>query len=125
MVRQRVSCEHSGRAATDAADGRQSMTNPADPNQPAPGYPGTPPQGPPPPGYPPPPQGAPQQGYQPMPPPGQAGPPQGYMDRATQVAALPPLPPGTSLATAGKRIGTFLLAIVLAVVTRGIGYLIC
>jgi uncharacterized RDD family membrane protein YckC len=94
------------------------MTNPGDPNQPPQGYPGAPPAQ-----YPAaPPQGAPPQGY--PPPPGQAGTPQGYMDRATQVGALPPLPPGTSLATAGKRIGTYLLELVLAVVTLGIGYLI-
>ncbi|PZS20018.1 MAG: hypothetical protein DLM57_02560 [Pseudonocardiales bacterium] len=37
---------------------------------------------------------------------------------------LPPLPQGTELATAGKRIGTYLLELVLAVVTLGIGYLI-
>jgi uncharacterized RDD family membrane protein YckC len=48
----------------------------------------------------------------------------GYMDRATQVPGLPPLPPGTELASAGKRIGTYLLEIVLAVVTLLIGYLI-
>jgi uncharacterized RDD family membrane protein YckC len=40
------------------------------------------------------------------------------------VQGLPPLPPGTELAAAGRRIGTFLLDIVLAVVTLGIGYLI-
>ena len=115
------------------------MTNPADPNQPPPGYPpapppqGPPPQGPPPqgappgyagppPGYagPPPAYGAPQAGYQPMP----AGPPPGYMDRATQVPGMPPLPPGTELASAGKRIGTVLLEIVLAVITLVIGYII-
>ena len=35
-----------------------------------------------------------------------------------------PLPAGTDLATAGKRIGTALLEIPLAIVTLGIGYLI-
>ena len=54
-------------------------------------------------------------GYAPGPPPTQ-----GYGD----VPGQPPLPPGTELATAGKRIGTYLLEIVLAVVTLGIGYLI-
>jgi uncharacterized RDD family membrane protein YckC len=113
------------------------MTNPADPNQPPPGYPtAPPPQGGPPPGYPagppqgPPPPGypgaPPPAGYQPMPPPGyqQQGPPPGYLDRATQVGAMPPLPPGTELASAGKRIGTALLEIVLAIVTLVIGYII-
>lgn len=96
----------------------------SDPNQP-------PEQNPPPP--PPPPQ-QPPPGYQPPPPPpgyGQqppqpgypAAPPPGIMDRATQVGPVP-LPPGTELASAGKRIGTYLLEIVLAVVTLGIGYLI-
>lgn len=46
------------------------------------------------------------------------------MDRATQVGVLPPLPPGTELATAGKRIGTNLLEIVLIVVTLFVGYLV-
>jgi uncharacterized RDD family membrane protein YckC len=86
------------------------------PQQPPPGY-----QAAPPPGY----QGAPPPGYQGAPPPGYpAAPPPGLMDRATQVSAMPPLPPGTELATAGKRIGTYLLEIVLAIVTLLIGYLI-
>jgi uncharacterized RDD family membrane protein YckC len=86
-----------------------------DPNQAPPQPPPPPPQTsppPPPPGY-----AAAPQGYP-------AAPPPGLMDRATQVAAMPPLPPGTELATAGRRIGTYLLEIVLAVVTLGIGYLI-
>lgn len=110
------------------------------PAGPPPGYPPPPPgqQPPPPPGYgaqpgygAPPPQGygAPQGGYQPMPPPGYQQPGQppagyGYMDRATQVPGMPPLPPGTELASAGKRIGTALLEIVLAIITLVIGYLI-
>jgi uncharacterized RDD family membrane protein YckC len=114
------------------------MSQPNDPyNQPPPSgtnppqqggqYP--PPQGPPPQGY----QAAPPPGYQAAPPPGyQAAPPQGYpsapppglMDRATHVGAMPPLPPGTELASAGKRIGTYLLEIVLFIVTLVIGYLI-
>jgi uncharacterized RDD family membrane protein YckC len=114
------------------------MSQPNDPyNQPPPSgtnppqqggqYP--PPQGPPPPGY----QAAPPPGYQAAPPPGyQAAPPPGYpaapppglMDRATHVGAMPPLPPGTELASAGKRIGTYLLEIVLFIVTLVIGYLI-
>ncbi|MCW2598061.1 MAG: hypothetical protein JWP39_3949 [Jatrophihabitans sp.] len=97
------------------------MTQPYDPlqkqQQPAPGgYPAAPPpQG----GYPAPPQG----GY-PAPPPqgGYPAPPQhgGY----PAAPGLPPLPPGTELATAGKRIGTYLLEIVLAIVTLGIGYIV-
>ena len=82
-------------------------------------------------GYPPPQQGGyptappPQQGGYPPPggayppAPGYGAPPSGY-----NVQGLPPLPPGTELAAAGRRIGTFLLDIVLAVVTLGIGYLI-
>jgi uncharacterized RDD family membrane protein YckC len=103
---------------------------------------GPPPQGPPPQGPPPPPgyqaapppgyQTAPPPGYQAAPPPGYQAPPQGYpaapppglMDRATHVGAMPPLPPGTELASAGKRIGTYLLEIVLFIVTLVIGYLI-
>ncbi|MDT4936333.1 MAG: hypothetical protein QOG80_4, partial [Pseudonocardiales bacterium] len=63
-------------------------------------------------------------GYQQAPSGYPAAPPPGLMDLATHVGALPPLPPGTSLATPGKRIGTYLLEIVLAVVTLLIGYLI-
>jgi uncharacterized RDD family membrane protein YckC len=89
-----------------------------DPNQPPPPPPPTYPLPPPPPvgqapGYPPPPQ----QGYP-------AAPPPGLMDRATHVPGMPPLPPGTGLASAGRRIGTYLLEIVLFIVTLGIGYLI-
>lgn len=103
------------------------MTNPPDPNQPPPGYPPAPPPQAPSQAYPPPP------GYPSAPPPGPGyqsppgyppGPPMGYMDRATQVGVMPPLPPGTELAPAGKRIGTFLLEVVLAVVTLLIGYFI-
>jgi len=117
------------------------MTNPTDPNQqppsayppapppqppgPPPGYPPAPPPGypsapPPGPGY----QGAPPPGYPSAPPTYPSGVPQGYMDRATMVPGLPPLPPGTELAPAGKRIGTFLLEILLVIVTLVIGYLI-
>jgi uncharacterized RDD family membrane protein YckC len=46
------------------------------------------------------------------------------MDRATAVPGMPPLPPGTELAPAGKRIGTVFLELLLFVVTLGIGYLI-
>jgi uncharacterized RDD family membrane protein YckC len=46
------------------------------------------------------------------------------MDRATQIGSMPQFPPGTELASSGKRIGTALLEIVLAVVTLMIGYLI-
>jgi uncharacterized RDD family membrane protein YckC len=83
------------------------MTQPYEPQQqPAPG------------GYPAPPQ---QQGAYPAPPQGGYPPPaqSGY-----GTPGLPQLPPGTELATAGKRIGTYLLELVLAVVTLLIGYLI-
>jgi uncharacterized RDD family membrane protein YckC len=105
------------------------MTQPDDPFQKQPPPEGGDPAGPPQGGYSsPPPQGGdfpappeqggyatPAPGYASAPPPTQGyGPPQG----------LPPLPPGTELASAGKRIGTYLLEIVLAVVTLGIGYLI-
>jgi uncharacterized RDD family membrane protein YckC len=64
-------------------------------------------------GYPPPQQG----GYPPAP--GYGAPPPGY-----NVQGLPPLPPGTELATAGRRIGTFLVDVVLLIVTLVIGYYI-
>jgi uncharacterized RDD family membrane protein YckC len=116
--------------------------DPANPGQQPPAYPPPPPpqQGgfPPPqqPGFPPapPPQ---QGGYPAAPPPQQGGypPPGGNYPPAPGYGAppppgyniqgpLPPLPPGTELATAGRRIGTYLLDILLAVVTLGIGYLI-
>jgi uncharacterized RDD family membrane protein YckC len=99
-------------------------------------FPPPPPQGgfpaPPPQGFPPPPQGGygppPAQGY---PPPQQGGyPPQGYAAAPPPAQGygappgLPPLPPGTQLATAGKRIGTYLLELVLVVVTLFIGYIV-
>lgn len=80
------------------------MTQPNDPYQ----------QQPVPTSYPAPPPG----GYAPAPPALQAY--GGY----PAVPGQAPLPPGTDLATAGKRIGTYLLEIVLAIVTLGIGYLI-
>jgi uncharacterized RDD family membrane protein YckC len=86
------------------------MTQPYDPLQQQQaaqgGYPAPPPQG----GYP----RQPQAGY--PAPPAQSGYP--------AAPGLPPLPPGTELATAGKRIGTYLVDLVLAIVTLGIGYLI-
>jgi uncharacterized RDD family membrane protein YckC len=117
------------------------MTNPADPNQPGyqppppPGYPAAPPppagpppgyQNAPPPGYQAPPPGyqGPPPGYQGAPPGYPPAPPMGYMDQATQVAAMPQFPPGTELAPAGKRIGTFLLEFVLVVVTLVIGWIV-
>src|SRR5262249_1921571 len=128
--------------------------DPANPGQPAgqqpPAYPPPPPPGsfgpppphaafpsappPPPPGGPPPPPpqrgvsrapppprrgGPPPPGGAPPPAPGYGAPPPGY-----NVQGLPPLPPGTELATAGRRIGTFLIDILLAIVTPGIGYLV-
>lgn len=110
------------------------------PQQPPPGYPpqqpppGYPPQQPPP-GYPPP--GQPQQppqGWQPPPnqPYGYAAAPAAYtgggqpgpagtvFDQNTGLY----LPPGTQLATIGRRIGAFFLSLVLVVVTLVIGYLV-
>src|SRR5581483_6446117 len=100
------------------------MSEPTDPTQPAEGWsapppPAAPPPASPPPAMPPPPasQPAPPPGYQGPPPTGYpSAPPPGLMDRATNVA-VPPLPPGTELAPAGKRIGTFFLEILLAIVT--------
>lgn len=113
---------------------------PPDPNQPPPGHPSAQPQSQPqsqpqgqpqgpPPGYAAPPPAYGGGGYQPTPQPGYpaAGQPPagyGYMDRATQVPGMPPLPPGTELASAGKRIGTALLEVVLVIITLFIGYLI-
>ena len=118
------------------------MTQPDDPFQkqpPPPGNPAAPPEqgsysSPPPQGgypAPPPPQGggfppAPQSGY----PPQGGNPPQGYAPAPPPTQAygpppgLPPLPPGTSIPSAGKRIGTYLLDCVLAIVTLVIGYII-
>jgi uncharacterized RDD family membrane protein YckC len=113
---------------------------PAPPGGPPPqqGY-GPPPQqgyGPPPQqGYGPPPQQGygppPQQGYLPSAPPvpagygyGQAGgpvvPPGMYFDQASGLM----LPQGVELASSGRRIGAYFLAIPLAIVTLGIGYVI-
>jgi uncharacterized RDD family membrane protein YckC len=82
-------------------------------------------------GYPPPQQ----QGFPPAPPPQQQGgyPPPGNYPPAPGYGApppgyntqgLPPLPPGTELATAGRRIGAYLLDSLLVLVTLLIGYLI-
>jgi len=90
------------------------------------GYEAPPPQAyAPPQGYAPPPQG-----YTPMPPaqvaeygyaqPGTAVPPGFYYDQLSGLT----LPQGTELATVGRRIGAYFLAIPLAIVTLGIGYLI-
>ena len=111
------------------------MTQPPDPNiqQPPPGT--LPPSG----GYPPP--GAPGAGYAyeqpppadpyatPMPPPGAYA----YEQPGTGLAAagtyLDPasglvLPQGTELASVGRRVGAYFLAIPLSIVTLGIGYII-
>jgi uncharacterized RDD family membrane protein YckC len=110
------------------------MTVPNDPNNPnqPPGYPrpSGPPTGPPPayqqpPSYsPPPPQG---QGFPAAPPVqpeygyGQVSAPPGmYVDPASGLV----LPNGTTLATPGRRIGAYFLAIPLFIVTLGIGYII-
>jgi uncharacterized RDD family membrane protein YckC len=104
----------------------RDMTQPA-PVSPPPqaGYP--PPQGaypPPQAGYPPP-----QGGHLPSAPPVQAGygigqpavvPPGMYFDQASGLM----LPQGVALASSGRRIGAYFLAIPLAIVTLGIGYLI-
>jgi hypothetical protein len=110
-------------------------------------FPPPPPQGgyqpaPPPQGFPPPPQGGygpppaqggyppaqqggyPPQGYGSAPPPSYAeqnyAPPGTYFDQASGLN----LPNGTTLASPGKRIGAYLLEIVLFVVTLGIGYIV-
>jgi uncharacterized RDD family membrane protein YckC len=103
------------------------MTDPTDPNVNQPGEGSVPPSG----GYPPPPpppQGTPPYGYgqqapqaspaygygQPAPPPG------AYFDQASGLM----LPQGVELASIGRRIGAYFLAIPLAIVTLGIGYVI-
>jgi len=98
---------------TDSGD--QYNSPPPGGQPPPPG--GQPPAGyqPPPPGYQPPPPGA--QGYPAAPPPGYQ-PPQGYPAPGVQ------LPPGVQVATTGRRIGAFFLAIPLSIVTLVIGYLI-
>jgi uncharacterized RDD family membrane protein YckC len=97
---------------------------PTDPNQPQGGPPpwtpppGGPPQGGPPPAWTPAPPPTAAYGYG-QPPPG--GPPPGlYYDQASQLT----LPAGTQLASVGRRIGAYFLAIPLAIITLGIGYLI-
>lgn len=114
---------------------------PAAPPPPGAQPPGYPPLQPPqqPGGYPPPPgypqQGAPPPGYPPQGPPGQS---YGYPPAPTAPQAMPTgpggtvldpasglyLPPGTQLASVGRRIGAYFLAIPLFVVTLGIGYII-
>jgi uncharacterized RDD family membrane protein YckC len=130
------------------------MTQPPDPNiqqQPG-GYPPQPDAFPPPPGMPPPQQGMPppQQG---MPQPGMAPPQPGMGAPPPQAGYYPPAPPvpmsaygqpnvavlpgmyydpnsglqlpdQTELASVGRRIGAYFLAIPLIIVTLGIGYLI-
>ena len=85
---------------------------------PPPGYQAPPPgyQAPPP-GYQAPPPGAPQ-GYPPAPPPGYMPPAQGYPAPGVH------LPPGVEVASTGRRIGAYFLAIPLIIVTLVIGYLI-
>lgn len=93
------------------------MTQPYDPQMPPPqGEPAQPP---------PPPMGYPQ--APPPPPPGTYGQPGGavvatgmYYDQASGLT----LPQGTELASVGRRIGAYFLAIPLAIVTLGIGYII-
>ena len=101
------------------------MTEPPDQFQPPPGQP---PPGQPPPAQAPPGQAPPGQdqarGYAPavypaVPPPPML-PPGMYLDRDSGLA----LPNGTALASSGRRIGAFFLAIPLSIITLGIGYVI-
>src|ERR1700712_5857687 len=97
---------------------------PSDPNQP---QGGPPPWTPPQPGNSP---GSPPPAWTPAPPPTAAygygqpapgGPPPGlYYDQASQLT----LPAGLQLASVGRRIGAYFLAIPLFIVTLGIGYII-
>jgi uncharacterized RDD family membrane protein YckC len=116
------------------------MTQPPDPDmtQPAPADVHQPPPmdvpAPPPADAPPPPPGAgppPQPGYLPPAPPVPAGygygqpggmvaPPGMYFDQASGLL----LPQGVELASSGRRIGAYFLAIPLAIITLGIGYVI-
>lgn len=93
----------------------------SDYHQPGPGQ--QPPSGPPPAGWAgygtPPQYGAPPQwGYAPVPTPG--GPPGTYFDQTTGLW----IPEGTTLASAGRRIGAWFLGALLVIVTLVIGYLI-
>lgn len=122
------------------------MTTPSDPGQPEQNFPGE--HVPPPGGYPslgePPPQSGPAYPSPPSaagyPPPPNAGfPPPGSYPAAPTYQQLPQtdaagrvydpvsglhLPPGTELASNGRRIGAYFLAIPLFIVTLGIGYII-
>jgi uncharacterized RDD family membrane protein YckC len=121
------------------------MTNPDDPtNQPAPGFNPPPPPSyspppPPSPGFPPPPPSYPapdaSSGQYPPPPPQAPPVPAGYGYGQVAPGSIPPgmyvdpnsgllLPNGTELASVGRRVGAFFLAIPLAIITLGIGYLI-
>lgn len=73
--------------------------------------------------YPPPTASGPYGGYPPAPPPmtaPQVGPGGLVLDQASGLY----LPPGTQLASVGRRIGAYFLAIPLAIVTLGIGYVV-
>jgi uncharacterized RDD family membrane protein YckC len=87
-------------------------------------YGGPPPQYAPPPGQqwgPPPQPPGPQPGFPAVPPPSGGGPAGGYYhDNASGLY----LPAGVELASVGRRIGAYFLAIPLAIVTLGIGYVI-
>jgi uncharacterized RDD family membrane protein YckC len=80
------------------------------------GWPPPPPPQQPPPGYVPA-----QQPYQPAP---SAPPGYGYGQPAPQWGAGAQLPPGVVVASTGRRVGAYFLAIPLAIVTLGVGYLI-
>ena len=106
---------------TEPSDPSQPPVQPSQPSyesppasyqQPAPGY------QPPPPGYQPAPPIPPQYGYGQMAP--ATVPPGMFYDPASALV----LPNGTQLASVGRRIGAYFLAIPLFVVTLGIGYLI-
>jgi uncharacterized RDD family membrane protein YckC len=87
------------------------------PSYPPPGASSYPPPQSGPPSYPPPPAGAPTYGYGQ---PGAGAPPGMFFDPDSGLM----LPAGTQLASIGRRIGAYFLAILLFIVTLGIGYLI-
>jgi uncharacterized RDD family membrane protein YckC len=111
---------------TEGSDSQgQQEPQPGQPSEPG-SVPPPPPPAPPgpggqPPGYPAPPQ---QQPYPPAPPPGY--PPPGYPapGGGPQWAGGRQLPPGVKVASVGRRVGAYFLAIPLVIVTLVIGYLI-
>ncbi|MGH9100133.1 MAG: hypothetical protein ACRDV8_07885, partial [Acidimicrobiales bacterium] len=87
-----------------------------------PRYPEPPPNAPPyqPPPYPP--GGSPP--YQPPPYPPGGSPPGGWAYAPPPIRGVPSLPPGVTLAPAGRRIGAYFLGLLLLIVTLVIGYVI-